>query len=124
MKEWLYVWDIETGKMLRKFRLPRDHRCRLLLSSDGRTLATSELIYSNDYGEDTVRLFDIETGKQVLGAGARQQGECDGVLARRHAAVHRRKRKLWRRVGRAAGASRAGSNKVTASCSHVIPALA
>ena len=78
MKEWLYVWDTEMGKMLRKFRQPRDHRCRLVLSSDGRTLATSEYIYSNDYGEDTVRVFDIETAKQVL---ALEPGSRASVMA-------------------------------------------
>ena len=33
---------------------------------DGRTLATWEWYSSDDNGEDTVRLFDIERGEQIL----------------------------------------------------------
>jgi WD40 repeat protein len=64
--EWIYVWEVESGAMRRKFRHPHQHGCHLALAPDGRTLATSDLRYSGDLGEDTIRFFDIETGKPVL----------------------------------------------------------
>jgi WD40 repeat protein len=66
--EWIYVWDTESGAMRRKLRLrhPHQHGCNLTLAPDGRTLATSDLRYGGDLGEDTIRLYDVETGEQVL----------------------------------------------------------
>jgi WD40 repeat protein len=64
--EWIYVWDVESGALRRKFRHPHQHGCDLTLAPDGRTLATSDIRYADDLGEDTIRLFDIETGDQVL----------------------------------------------------------
>ena len=29
-------------------------------------MATSDVLYSGDLGEDTIRLYDIETGEQIL----------------------------------------------------------
>ena len=52
--------------MRRKIRRPHQHGCNLTLAPDGRTLATSDVRYAGDLGEDTIRLYDIETGEQVL----------------------------------------------------------
>ncbi len=64
--EWIYVWDIESGTMRRKIRHPHQHGCNLTLAPDGRTLATADLRYAGDLGEDTIRLYDVESGEQVL----------------------------------------------------------
>ncbi len=64
--EWVYVWDAESGTLRRKIRHPHEHGCILTLAPDGRTLATSDVRYTGDQGEDTIRLYDIETGEQVL----------------------------------------------------------
>jgi WD40 repeat protein len=64
--EWIYVWDVESGTMRRKIRHPHGHGCRLALAPDGRTLATSDIQNVPDFGDDTIRLYDIETGEQVL----------------------------------------------------------
>jgi WD40 repeat protein len=64
--EWIHVWDVESGALIRKFRHPHQHGCDLTLAPDGRTLATSDLRYGGDIGEETVRLFNIETGDKVL----------------------------------------------------------
>jgi WD40 repeat protein len=64
--EWIYVWDVESGTLRRKFRHPHQNGCKLTLSADGRTLATSDPWYSEVRGEDATRLYDIETGETVL----------------------------------------------------------
>ena len=50
----------------RKFRNPHQHGCNITLAPDGQTLATSDIRYAGDPGDDTVRLYEIETGKQSL----------------------------------------------------------
>jgi WD40 repeat protein len=52
--------------MCRKIQHPHQHGCRLTLAPDGRTLATSDIRYAGDLGENTIRLYDIETGEQIL----------------------------------------------------------
>lgn len=64
--EFVYVWDVETGALRRKIRHPHDHGCILTVAPDGRTVATADLNYAGDPGEDTIRLFNIETGEIVL----------------------------------------------------------
>ncbi len=64
--EWVYVWDVASGTMRRKIRLPHEHRCNVALAPDGRTLATSDRHVDAVRGEDTIRLYDIETGDQIL----------------------------------------------------------
>ena len=64
--EWIYVWDVESAKMRRKIRHPDLHGCKLTLAPGGRTLATSHVWYAGDLDEDTIHLFDIETGEQIL----------------------------------------------------------
>src|SRR5262249_16917573 len=65
-EQWIYVWDVESGAMRRKFRHPHQHGSHLALAPDGRTLATADLLYAGDLGEDTIRLYDVETGEPVL----------------------------------------------------------
>jgi WD40 repeat protein len=64
--EWIYVWDVESHTMRRKIRHPHEHGCDLTLAPDGRTLATSDIRYVGDPGDDTIRIYDIETGEQSL----------------------------------------------------------
>ena len=64
--EFVCVWDVETGKMTRKIRHPHTHGCKVAVSPDGKTAATSDLQYHGDYGEDTIRLYDLETGEQIM----------------------------------------------------------
>jgi WD40 repeat protein len=64
--EWVYVWDVESGTMRRKIRLPHQDSCNLTLAADGRTLATLDLQQDGDLVKNTVRLYDIESGEQVL----------------------------------------------------------
>ena len=64
--EWIYVWDVESGTLRRKFRNPHQRGCHLALAPDGRTLATSDPWYSEVRGEDATRFYDIETGETVL----------------------------------------------------------
>jgi WD40 repeat protein len=64
--EWVYVWDVESGTMRRKFKHPRRNGCNLTLAPDGRTLATSDPPWAADLGDDTIRLYDIESGEQRL----------------------------------------------------------
>jgi WD40 repeat protein len=61
--EWIYVWDVASGALRRKFPSPHRCACSLQLAPDGRTLATSDVHYA---GNDTICLCDIETGQQVL----------------------------------------------------------
>jgi WD40 repeat protein len=62
-RERLFVWDVESGTMRREIRRQDPKYCDLALAPDGRTLATSP---AGDPGEDTIRIFDIESGQQVL----------------------------------------------------------
>lgn len=59
----LCVWDVPSGKMLHKFRHPHEHGCHVALSPDGKVIATSDLQYAGDYGQDTIRLFETSTGR-------------------------------------------------------------
>jgi WD40 repeat protein len=63
--ESIQVWDVETGTLRRKFPGPR-RGGKFALAPDSRTLATAEYLSHDDYGADTIRLFDIETGKPLL----------------------------------------------------------
>ena len=61
-RDWIYVWDIETGKARREIHLAHEEGCSLALAPDGRTLA----IGTGPYPEDAIRLVDLETGKEWL----------------------------------------------------------
>jgi len=66
VKECLYIWDVESGTIRPKIWGPHQQSYHLALAPDGRTLATSDFRYIDSPGKDAIRLFDIETGKQVL----------------------------------------------------------
>ena len=63
--EWIYVWDIGSGALHRKFPSPNRCDCTLALAPDGRTLAASDTLHAA-HDDDTIRLFDIENGEQIL----------------------------------------------------------
>jgi len=64
--EWVCVWDVEAGTLRRRIRDSNAHGCFLTLSPDGKTVATSQVLYAGDVGEDKIRLYDTETGEPVL----------------------------------------------------------
>ena len=64
--DWVYVWDVKAGKLRHSIRHPHQHGCWLTLSADGKTLATVDHLSADDHGQDTIRLFDVESGEQVL----------------------------------------------------------
>jgi WD40 repeat protein len=78
--EFVVAWNVETGKMTRRIRHPHPHGCYVTVSPDGKTVATSDVQFApRGYGEDTLRLFDLETGEQVM--TMEPQDNRAGVLA-------------------------------------------
>jgi WD40 repeat protein/beta-lactamase regulating signal transducer with metallopeptidase domain len=65
-REFIYVWDVAEQRMRLRIRHPHDHGCKICLAPDGKTMATSDLNYAGDPGENTVGLYELETGKVVL----------------------------------------------------------
>jgi WD40 repeat protein len=65
-KEWFYIWDVESGTLRRKFPRPASDGGRLTIAPDGRTLATSHWISTQFYGEETIRLYDIEAAQPLF----------------------------------------------------------
>jgi WD40 repeat protein len=63
----LGVWDVKTGELIRRLRLPTVHVNSLAFTPDGRTLLTTGY-------EPLVRLWDITTGKPVLQWAAHTHG--------------------------------------------------
>ncbi|MGO9468063.1 MAG: hypothetical protein ACLQIB_05060 [Isosphaeraceae bacterium] len=61
-----HVWDVDTGKLRRSIRHLHGPECFMGLSPNGKTLAISDRLYVGEHGEDTIRLYDLETGNQVL----------------------------------------------------------
>jgi WD40 repeat protein len=61
-REWVYLWDVESGKLRREIRLSHQDGGYLALNPDGRTLA----IATGPYPEDAIRFVDVETGKEWL----------------------------------------------------------
>jgi WD40 repeat protein len=61
-REWVYLWNVESGKLRREIQLSHQDGGYLSLSPDGRTLA----IATGPYPEDAIRLVDVETGKEGL----------------------------------------------------------
>jgi WD40 repeat protein len=64
--EWVYVWDVESGTMRRKFHHLHQHGCKLTLGPDGSTLATSDTPLAGGVGKDAIRLYNIETAEPIL----------------------------------------------------------
>jgi WD40 repeat protein len=61
-REWIYIWDVESGKLRCEIRLSHQDGCFLALAPDGRTLA----IATGPYPEDAIRLVDVGTGTERL----------------------------------------------------------
>jgi WD40 repeat protein len=61
-REWIYLWDVESGQLRREIRLAHQDGGYLSLSPDGRTLA----IATGPYPEDAIRLVDVESAKEWL----------------------------------------------------------
>jgi WD40 repeat protein len=64
--EWICVWNVEAGTLRRRIRILNGHGCFLDLSPDGKTIATSEPPFIDAPGDDTIRLYDADTGEMVL----------------------------------------------------------
>ncbi len=64
--ESICVWDIENGGLRRRIRYPNPPGCLLSLSSDGKTVATAELLVPGKFSEDKIRLYDTTSGDLVL----------------------------------------------------------
>lgn len=64
-REHVYVWDTSTGDKTLQIRHPHDHGCRVEISPDTKVIATSDLNYSGDPGDDLVRFFDTRTGEEL-----------------------------------------------------------
>ena len=62
VRDWIFVWDLESGKLRREIRLSHEDGCFLALAPDGRTLA----IATGPFPEDAIRLVDVETGQERL----------------------------------------------------------
>jgi RNA polymerase sigma factor (sigma-70 family) len=60
--EWLHVWDVETGKLVR--RLPERSVRLIAFSPDGKTLAVAYRPGKREVNSH--RLWDLETGKERL----------------------------------------------------------
>jgi WD40 repeat protein len=61
------LWDISAGTLTETLIVPGvPHEFTIGLSSDGKTLAASEIASVNDPGTDVIRIFDLPTRKLVL----------------------------------------------------------
>jgi hypothetical protein len=74
---WICAWDVESGTVCG--RIPALRGCHLALAPDGRTLATADIFHSDDFGQDTIRLIDVATGRLVL--ALQPSDDRAGVLA-------------------------------------------
>ncbi len=66
---WVCVWDVQAGTLRRRIRYPHALGCFLALAPDGKTVATSDVRPDSPeghFGEDKIRLYDVETGEPVL----------------------------------------------------------
>jgi hypothetical protein len=58
--EWLHVWDVETGRLVR--RLPEGGVTLLAFTPDGKTLAVAARVGAA--GKPSFRLWDLESGRE------------------------------------------------------------
>ena len=63
------IWDAETGDLIRVLEGHPDGLTNIAFSSDGRYLATSQQSTTdsaNEQGDATVRIWEVETGREVI----------------------------------------------------------
>jgi WD40 repeat protein len=77
--DWIYVWDVDTGKLRTRFRHPYEQGCNVCLAPDGNTLATCDIFYAGVSGGDSIWLCDINTGDDLLTLGL--AGDRAGVMS-------------------------------------------
>ena len=112
--EWVYVWDVESGTLRRKFRHPRQNGCHLTLAPDGRTLATSGPLVQRR-GPRRGRDPPLRHRNRRDGADtrdARRSGLCPIILARRHQALQRLPAGQRHRLGRTSRARNTESERM------------
>jgi WD40 repeat protein len=63
--EHLYIWDAATGSQQGRYLMPHLKGCMLAISRDGTTIATADLQYAGDFGEDILRFINRKTGKTI-----------------------------------------------------------
>ena len=63
---WISLWDVEAGTLRRRIQYSASESCLLALAPDGKTVAATGVQSGQDYGEVTIRLYNAETGDQVL----------------------------------------------------------
>jgi WD40 repeat protein/beta-lactamase regulating signal transducer with metallopeptidase domain len=61
------VWDATTGTRTLNFPHPHKHGCHPAISPDGHTIVTSDVLYGEDLGENTLRFYDM-SGKLLTTA--------------------------------------------------------
>jgi WD40 repeat protein len=65
-ERWISLWDVEAGMLRRRIRYPGAEGCLLALAPDGKTVAATDVRSDEDFGDDAIRLYDVETGDPVL----------------------------------------------------------
>jgi WD40 repeat protein len=63
---WICTWDVESGAVRGRIPESRGSGCRMTLAPDCRTLAAADVVHSDDFGQDTIRLIDVVTGRRIL----------------------------------------------------------
>ncbi len=61
----IQVWDMASGTLRQAIPHPHDHGRIVAASPDGQTIATADLNYAGDPGDNIIRLFDTESGREI-----------------------------------------------------------
>jgi WD40 repeat protein len=59
------VWDVAAGTLRQRIPYPHASGAVLAVAPDGKTFAASDVPDDDDFGDDMIRLYDVETGKLV-----------------------------------------------------------
>lgn len=71
------MWDVATGKEIKRFDGPRPYTRCIAVSRDGRYLAGGGGVMERQQGDTSIRVWEIETGKEI----ARLEGhDKEGIL--------------------------------------------
>src|SRR5262249_38293912 len=63
---WISLWDVETGTLRSRIRHPRTAGGWLARAPDGKTVAATDIRTDEDFGEEEIRLYEVETGDPLL----------------------------------------------------------